>query len=69
MILLGCVVHVSGYGIKLSRVRICVCARSYVLWKESEECDAGTCTCSTPMNSYMLCKNSSSIVYHCITIR
>jgi hypothetical protein len=46
MLLPGCVVHVSGYGIKLFRVRICVCARSYMLWNESEECDAGRCTCS-----------------------
>ena len=46
MILTGRVVHVCGYVIKLSRVRICVCGRSYVLWEESEECDVGKCTSS-----------------------
>ena len=46
MLLPGRVVHVSGYVIKLSRVRICVCRRSNGLWNESEECDAGRCTCS-----------------------
>ena len=46
MLLPGRVVHVCGYGIKLSRVRICVCAWRYVLWNESEECDAGKCTSS-----------------------
>ena len=46
MILAGHVVHVSGYSIKLFRVRICVCARSYGLWEESDECDAGRCTSS-----------------------
>ena len=46
MILPGHVVHVCWYGIKAFRVRICVCARSYVLWEESEESDAGKCTSS-----------------------
>ena len=45
MILPGHVVHVCWY-VKHSGVRICVCARSYVLWEESEECDAGKCTSS-----------------------
>ena len=40
MILPGHVVHVCWYGIKAFRVCICVCARSYVLWEESEESDA-----------------------------
>ena len=44
MILPGDVVHVCWYGIKAFRVCICVCARSYVLWEESEESDAGKCT-------------------------
>ena len=46
MILPGHVAHVCRYSIELSRVRICVCACSYVLCEESEECDAGKCTCS-----------------------
>ena len=46
MILHGRVTHVWRYSNKPSRVRICMCARSYVLWNESEECDAGRCTCS-----------------------
>ena len=46
MLLPGRVVHVSGYSIKLSRVRIFVSARSNGLCEESEECDAGRCTCS-----------------------
>ena len=46
MLLPGRVVHVSGYGIKLFRVRICVCARSYGCGKKREECDVGWWTCS-----------------------
>ena len=46
MILPGDVLHVCWYGIKAFRVCICVCARSYVLWEESEESDAGKCTSS-----------------------
>ena len=46
MILHGRVTHVWRYVIKLSRVRICVCGRSYGLWEESDECDAGRCTSS-----------------------
>ena len=46
MILPGHVVHVCWYVTQRSGVRICVCARSYVLWEESEESDAGKCTSS-----------------------
>ena len=46
MLLPGRVVQMLGYVIKLFRIRICMCARSYGLCKESEECDAGRCTCS-----------------------
>ena len=46
MILPGHAVHVCWYVTQRSGVRICVWGRSYVLWEESEESDAGKCTSS-----------------------